>query len=112
MAIKSKKHILLWERQGNESLSTTVLRTPTQIDAYSEEAQGESLAWLDASTFYTTSDVKAKDGDALIYQYVRAVPTAVSLTQAPDSPARKIMVHDHVLIQRDTQRFDLLGRKR
>ena len=112
MAIKSKKQILLWERQGNESLSTTVLRTPTQIDAYSEEAQGESLAWRDASTFYTTSDVKAKDGDALIYQYVRAVPTAVSLTQAPDSPARKIMVHDQVLIQRDTQRFDLLGRKR
>ena len=58
MAIKSKKYVLLWERQGDESLSTTVKRNPVQIEAYQEETQGESLAWLDASTFYTTSERK------------------------------------------------------
>lgn len=70
MAIKNKKYILLWERQGSESLSETAQRHPAQIAAYLEEAQGESLAWADASTFYTTSDQKK---DMPIYQYTREV---------------------------------------
>ena len=69
MAIKNKTHILLWERQGSESLSTTALRAPQQIMAYETETQGESLAWDDATTFYTTSDNKK---DTPIYKYVRA----------------------------------------
>ena len=68
MAIKNKKYILLWERQGSESLSATATRRPTQIAAYQEEAQGESLAWEDNSTFYTTSDQKK---DVPIYKYTR-----------------------------------------
>jgi hypothetical protein len=68
MAVKSQKYILLWERQGDESLSETAKRRPVQIAAYEKEEQGESLAWKDANTFYTTSDSKK---DTPIYQYVR-----------------------------------------
>lgn len=82
MAIKNEKYVLLWERQGSESLSTTAQRLPVQIAAYQEEEQGESLAWLDATTFYTTSDSKK---NTPIYQYVRpgnpssAVVTGISV---------------------------------
>lgn len=69
MAIKNKQYILLWERQGSESLSVTATRRPVQIAAYEEEAQGESLAWDDYTTFYTTSDQKK---DVPIYKYERA----------------------------------------
>lgn len=78
MAIKNEEYILLWERQGSESLSTTALRDPVQVMAYQTEEQGESLAWLDASTFYTTSDSKK---NTPIYKYVRAVdPSVAALT--------------------------------
>ena len=78
MAIKNEEYILLWERQGAESLSTTAQRNPVQVMAYQTEEQGESLAWLDASTFYTTSDSKK---DTPIYKYVRAVdPSVAALT--------------------------------
>ena len=69
MGIKNRKYVLLWERQGTESLATTVTRRPVQIAAYEEETQGESLAWKDSTTFYTTSDSKK---DTPIYMYVRA----------------------------------------
>lgn len=72
MAIKSKKYVLLWERQGSESLSETAKREPLLVTAYEREEQGESLAWLDATTFYTTSDSK---NDTPIYQYVRPSAT-------------------------------------
>lgn len=75
MAIKNQKYVLLWERQGSESLSQTVLRRPTQIAAYQKEEQGESLAWENSSTFYTTSDSKK---DTPIYKYVKAVDHSVA----------------------------------
>lgn len=69
MAIKNYEYVLLWERQGSESLSETAKRLPQQITAYKEEKQGESLAWADATTFYTTSD---QTKDTPIYKYERA----------------------------------------
>ena len=69
MAIKNEEYVLLWERQGAESLSATAQRNPMQVMAYQKEEQGESLAWLDATTFYTTSDSKK---DTPIYKYMRA----------------------------------------
>lgn len=69
MAIKNEEYILLWERQGSESLSQTAQRNPVQVMAYQEEEQGESLAWFNDSIFYTTSDSKK---DTPIYKYVRA----------------------------------------
>lgn len=88
MAIKNKKYILLWERQGSESLSATATRRPVQIAAYQEEAQGESLAWSDHTTFYTTSDQKK---DVPIYKYTRGdsptVPTDTTQTDTiPTDP--------------------------
>lgn len=78
MAIKNEEYILLWERQGAESLSATAQRNPVQVMAYQKEEQGESLAWKDASTFYTTSDSKK---DTPIYKYVRASdPTKAVVT--------------------------------
>lgn len=78
MAIKNEEYILLWERQGTESLSATAQREPVQIMAYQKEKQGEALAWKDASTFYTTSDDKKNQP---IYKYERAVdPSVAALT--------------------------------
>ncbi len=68
MAVKNEKYVLLWERQGSESLSTTAQRLPVQVMAYEKEEQGESLAWYNDSIFYTTSDSK---NDTPIYKYVR-----------------------------------------
>ncbi len=75
MAIKDKVTILLWERQGAESLSETAKRLPQQIAAYQEEKQGESLAWADATTFYTTSD---QTKDVPIYKYVRQADYSIA----------------------------------
>ena len=75
MAIKNKEYILLWERQGSESLSETAKRRPVQIAAYQAEAQGESMAWDDYTTFYTTSDQK---NDVPIYKYTRAVDHSIA----------------------------------
>ena len=86
MAIKNKQYILLWERQGSESLSETAKRRPVQIAAYQEEAQGEALAWDDYTTFYTTSDQKK---NVPIYKYARAVDhskaevTAITINGEP-----------------------------
>lgn len=75
MAIKNKEYILLWERQGSESLSETAKRLPVQIAAYQAELQGESLAWDDYTTFYTTSDQKK---DVPIYKYTRATNYSIA----------------------------------
>lgn len=75
MAIKNQKYVLLWERQNSESLSETVKRRPVQIAAYQKEEQGESLAWANASLFYTTSDSKK---DTPIYSYTRASDHSVA----------------------------------
>ena len=77
MAIKSKPYVLLWERQGSESLSATAQRRPQQIAAYEEEEQGESLAWADSTTFYTTSDSKS---NTPIYKYVRSFGSSTTPT--------------------------------
>ena len=83
MAIKSEKYVLLWERQGSESLSTTAQRLPVQIAAYQQEEQGESLAWYNDSLFYTTSDSKK---DTPIYKYVRGNSTTPPDTTSTPTP--------------------------
>lgn len=83
MAIKSKPYVLLWERQGSESLSTTAQRNPVQVMAYQEEEQGESLAWFNDSIFYTTSDSKS---NTPIYKYVRAGDSGSDTTSVDPTP--------------------------
>ena len=93
MAIKNEKYVLLWQRQGSESLSTTAQRDPVQVMAYEKEEQGESLAWLNDSLFYTTSDSK---NNTPIYQYVRwngttpEEPPVDTIPETIDSTAKAI----------------------
>lgn len=107
MAIKSKKYVLLWERQGDESLSTTVLRDPVQVAAYKKEDQGESLAWLDNTTFYTTSDSKS---DTPIYQYTRPNPSqGIDELRTDEHHGRKVLIDQQLYILRDEQLYNLQG---
>ena len=109
MAIKSKKHVLLWERQGNESLSETAQRRPVQIKAYEKETQGESIAWADASTFYTTSDDK---NDVPIYSYVRTMPSVTgveTITNHASPITNKIIHNGQLFILRDGKTYNLTG---
>ena len=109
MLVKSKKQVLMWERQGNESFSVTVQRLPVQIAAYQEEAQGEAIAWLDATTFYTTSDQKE---DVPIYKYVRTMtPTDWEVLPANQSMPKKVLVDHQVLVERNGVRYTLQGQR-
>ncbi|MCQ2310383.1 MAG: hypothetical protein MJZ64_01355 [Paludibacteraceae bacterium] len=65
---KDAAYALIWERQEGESVQDAVKRQPKQIAAYELEKQGEAVAWLNDSIFYTTSDQKK---DVAIYQYTR-----------------------------------------
>ena len=111
MAIKSKKYVLLWERQGTESLATTATHRPVQIKAYKEEDQGESLAWLDSSTFYTTSDQKK---DTPIYQYVREIetddPTGLDNKKATVTN-EKLIRNGQLIIRVGDQEFTVTGQR-
>lgn len=108
MAIKSKKQVLLWERQGTESISITAKRKPVQIAAYEEEEQGESLAWLDSTTFYTTSDSK---NDTPIYQYTRPNPAQGldQITNDQSSIPKKVIYNGQVYILQSGHTYTLTG---
>lgn len=107
MAIKSKKYVLLWERQGDESLSETTKRLPVQIAAYQEETQGEAISWLDASTFYTTSDDKS---DVPIYKYVRPNPaTSLKNVQRDDVRCTKIIENGVLYLMYEGRMYDMHG---
>ena len=119
MAIKSKPYVLLWERQGSESLSTTATRHPQQIAAYQEEEQGEALAWLDSTTFYTTSDSKS---NTPIYKYVRTFGSTVTpgdatdveqvpSDQVPSDKAQKVLINGQLYILRGSSIYSQDGRQ-
>ena len=63
---------LMWKRQGEESISQTLLRQPQPIGCYEQEWQGEAICWLDNTTFYTVSD---DEGEPPMYKYVRPDPS-------------------------------------
>ena len=65
--------ILLWERQGEESIDQTLKRQPQPLKCYDVEWQGEAICWLDDYTFYTTSDADAHQKPP-IYKYTRKQP--------------------------------------
>ena len=76
--------ILLWERDGDESLSKTLKRQPQPLSCYDYEWQGEAICWLDDETFYTTSD---SDGEPPIYKYTKVG------TPDPEVPAGSVERH-------------------
>ena len=112
MAIKSKEYVLLWERLGDESLSETAKRVPVQIAAYQKETQGEALAWLDATTFYTTSDDKS---DQPIYQYVREmqpdIPDGIEKVSVSSEKTQKILRQGQIYILRGEELYTITGQR-
>lgn len=107
MAIKNKKVVLLWERKGDESMSETAKRRPVQVAAYEKETQGESLAWLNSTTFYTTSD---DNEDVPIFQYTRpSSATDLEHLQSSENIIRKFIRDGQVYILRGGKIYTVTG---
>jgi len=102
---------LIWQRNSGESVVDALKRQPQQLKSYEVEWQGEAVAWLDSTTFYTTSD---DDGRAPIYVYVRWGSTAdlkdVDFNAIPD--ADKVMINGQVYIRTKESEYTLSGQKK
>ncbi len=99
--------ILIWERQGDESIAETVKRQPEVISCYQSEWQGEAICWDDNKTFYTTSD---SDGEPPIFKYTRRWPESIENTTA--AKERDIVMIDNVLYIRSKDGlYTMDGRK-
>jgi len=61
-------YALIWNRKDGESVGDALMRQPEQLASYLTEWQGEAVAWLDSTTFFTTSD---DENRAPIYIYTR-----------------------------------------
>lgn len=104
---------LIWVREeANEPLSQTLQRQPKQIAAYLTEWQGEAVAWLDSTTFYTTSD---DDGRAPIYVYVRWGSTAdmeeVEVDAVSGAGVNKILIGDRLFIRAKQSDYSFTGQE-
>lgn len=102
-------YALLWERQGEESLTATLLRQPQQIYAYQLEWQGEAVAWLDSTTFYTTSD---EDGSAPIYKYVRWGASSVGEIEAAGRRGASVVsIGGQLFVCTDDRMYTIQGQR-
>lgn len=107
IAIKNKKVILLWHRNEEESVAEALTHQPEQIGTYEEEEQGESLAWLNNYTFYTTSDSKE---NTPIYMYQKDEPvTALTNQTGNGHSAEKRLIQGNIYIQHGNQIYNVLG---
>jgi len=107
--VHDKAYVLMWERFLGESVVDALQRVPEQIAAYRLEWQGEAIAWLDSTTFYTTSDDDGEAG-APIYKYVRWQKTELPSVENDVSPrAQKIMRNGILYIRRDDKNYNILG---
>lgn len=102
-------YTLIWERNLGESVGDALKRQPKQVKAYLQEWQGETLAWLDGTTFYTTSD---EDGSAPIFKYV---PKSSGVDEVLESPvlasAQKLMVNNQLLFFTTRGVFNIMGQR-
>ena len=72
--VKNEPFMLIWTREEGESVADAMARRPKQVKAYKKESQGEAIAWLDSTVFYTTSDSDVKEP---IWMYNKADPNGV-----------------------------------
>ena len=72
--VKNEAFMLIWNREEGESVADAMARRPKQVKAYKKESQGEAIAWLDSTCFYTTSD---SDVNEPIWMYTKEEPNAV-----------------------------------
>lgn len=104
-----KQFALLWERQPGELVDSALARQPEQIKAYEKEWQGEAVAWLDSTTFYTTSD---EDGSAPIYKYVRWDPADLASVEAANTKGSvKVLVGDRLFIRTKQSDYSFSGQE-
>lgn len=107
IAIKNKKHVLIWTRNANETVAQALARQPLHVADYTEETQGESFAWnISGTAFYTTSDEK---NASPIYLY-----TDTSITTDLDTPlsnlaGQKMLFNGRLFIYLNGHFYDLLG---
>lgn len=101
-------YALIWERKEGESVVDALRRQPQQIAAYLMEWQGEAVAWLDSTTFYTTSD---EDGSAPIFVYKRWSALDVEDIDMPkrNDNTKVVMVNGQLYIRMDEEMYSLNG---
>ena len=100
--------ILLWKREGEESVTETLLRQPESIACYQSEWQGEAICWRDSTVFYTTSD---SDGEPPIYQYVNRNYLALDNVPAEDKSGKLMYMNGVLYIRHKDGLFTMDGRK-
>ncbi len=86
--------ILLWTREGDESIPQTLERTPEPLACYTYEWQGEAMCWLDSTTFYTTSD--EDEGDPPIYKYTKK-SQGIEPVASEKMSSNSLVLIDHTL---------------
>lgn len=108
--VKNEAFMLIWTREEGESVGTAMARRPLQVDAYRKELQGEAIAWLDSTLFYTTSDMGS--GSAPIFQYTKLDPNSIeNVAASSTSKPYKIMdMNNHMVqIHHGNKTYSLLG---
>ena len=102
-------YALIWERKDGESVVEALNRQPQQISAYIMEWQGEAVAWLDSTTFYTTSD---EDGSAPIYKYVRwDSADLTSIQESNREGAVKVLIGNSLFIRTKENDYSFIGQR-
>lgn len=101
--------MLIWTREEGESVADAMARRPKQVKAYKKESQGEAIAWLDSTVFYTTSD---SDVNEPIYMYTKQIQDAVENVEVDaDNEAVKTLDANNnmVYIHKGEKVYTLLG---
>ena len=101
--------MLIWNREKGESVADAMARRPKQVKAYKKESQGEAIAWLDSTTFYTTSD---SDVNEPIYMYTKKINDAVeNVVVDENNKTLKILDTNSnmVYIHKDEKVYSILG---
>ena len=100
---------LIWERDGNESITETLKRQPEVIGCYQYESQGEAICWLDNHVFYTTSD--ADGWNPPIYLYYQSYPEGIE-NVADQKKTKELVLEGNILYIRTQEGlFTLDGRR-
>ena len=101
--------VLLWVREGEESVRETLKRQPEYIGCYSYEWQGEAICWLDSTVFYTTSDEDS--GDPPIFKYIRKDAEGIATVQADKSKKTLVLIDNVMYIRNKDELYTLDGKK-
>ena len=100
--------VLLWKREGDESISETLKRQPEVIHSYEQEWQGEAICWLNNNVFYTMSD---DSGNPPIYKYVKPYGESIEVVnRGRKSEWEKVLINNTLYLQGNNHLYSLDGR--